>query len=291
MSTPRPSNPVHRAAQSAALIEQERSRKWLEDHPMTVGTGLDRDPVTRREAERLASEHGDAPSGCRFCGRTTRTSAEDLAGWRLCHACAVIDRTVPGPRTALWRVLLADATIDRDEADQLSEKLGEIGFWVGRWATDEGVARRWGHLADHVIPAAVEHLRFIRSQQGLTRSPSETGCSWCGAFASVDGWIDTEHTFASGQRGYICGACKPTYERSGGEIRGEWLLAEIVGSKRAVMGVTFDVVPFIDARPEDVAGTEEPWQYLGDIRAELRRRWVRLYERDATPAERAEIAT
>jgi hypothetical protein len=201
----------------------------------------------------------------------------------------VIDRTVPGPRTALWRAILADATIDRDEADALSAKLGEVGFWVDRWANDEGVARRWGHLADHVIPAAVEHLRFIRSQQGLTRSPSATGCCRCGVYACVGGWMDSERTWPDGSRAYLCALCVPSYEAAGGVLDGEQLLADVIGVPKPLWGVDYGIRAFIDSRPADPTGTEDRFAYLAEVAPELRRRFVRENPRYATPDEAAEI--
>jgi hypothetical protein len=288
--TIRPTRESERQAQSAMLLREQRAQQWAEAHPQSLGTGLDRDPITRREAERLNAEHDPTrASACRFCGKSTSRGFTTLAGWKVCRTCTdTIDTSMPG-RTSVWRVVLGEFDITRDEADAITDRLGEPCYFAAGqpWPTDEGSDDAWAHIAD-IVRLARDHLRHVREQSGLTRSPSATGCARCGLHACIGTWMDSERHWPDGSRAYICALCVPSYDAAGGVLDGEQLLADVIGV-RALMGVNYGIKAFIDSRPADITGTEDRFTYLAEVAPELRRRFVRENPRYATPDEAAEI--
>ncbi len=262
------------------------------------------DPVqgsvsSANERQRLDAEHNPAKrSACRLCGRWVGPQGNwtEVAGWKTCGDCLpLIESRLPG-RTAVWRDLLDDPEVTRDEADDLSGRYGELCFFVGRWATDEGQDTQWEHVEDlpNKLGAARVVLERSRAQQGWTRSPTATGCSWCGVRLSANGWIGPVNATWPGPhsdgKAYVCkDGCGKFFQGGAGVKDGPRLLAACVGLDRAVMGVDLGLVSFIASKPTDRAGTDEPWEYLGDLRAELRRRFVREHPKHATRAERQSI--
>jgi hypothetical protein len=253
------------------------------------------------EEKRLAAVHdAGKPSACRLCGQTVEPTTpgwRTVDGWKCCARCSGMLPTSKRPQAAraalaaVWTDVLGIG-VEAHEATPLGERLGlaNPSYFVHRWATEPGSPTRWAHLDPELAVRGREALAGMRVEAEARSQPRPntygTGCAFCGVQRST-AWTTTPWRFGRGPqapRAAACSDCEPWVTRAGGYAE-SWrpnLLAACVGMRRGLMEVTYGLVPYFESNPADPSGTDEPWQYLGDVRAKLRARVIREHPRLVT---------
>lgn len=243
----------------------------------------------RRRAQGLAPKAGPAPSACRITGMACQGPVDD-EGWRTHPDWA--DATLG----TAWTAILGRQVPD-DWARTLTAEVGNPAYFVTGEADDPGHRKPWQHVGEQMREQAGHVLYRLANADRPKRHTAGRGCAWCGARLSARWYPTTSVAWPDGGESVLCTACYSKDRAHGwGYDDEQWRAAAcalMLGIDQPYQGLHLDLRVFAEARPADPAGTEKPWEYLGEERRKARLAWLAsspwALSRYATDPEREQI--